>query len=255
MPASQPGDHAGEVWRLGEDVRPQAARAAGGQLEHRPVPEHRFALGPGQHEPGLAVLSRPRARAPASARSCAGGCAGPGRPRSSGAGSSRPPRPPRAGGRRAARPRAPWPRADAASRPRRARRPAPAAVAPRGGESLPRAFPGYASVAVILRALPMLVAVATATACGAQSSGGAGASGVDRRGGDLSGLAGLRLGNQLHETGEALPTRFLAKGRERVHDHGLARPLPRQARARPLLGSAPRTDATRDGSRVSSRAL
>ena len=104
------------------------------------------------------------------------------------------------------------PRADAASRPRRARRPAPAAGAPRGGESLPRASPGYASVAVILRALPMLVAVATATACGAQSSVGPDL-GRCRAGGDLSGLAGLSRREAAARAGEALPTRFLAKGR------------------------------------------
>ena len=53
--AAQVRDHAGEVERLGEDVRPEAARAALGQLEHRAVPEHGFALGAREHEPGLAV--------------------------------------------------------------------------------------------------------------------------------------------------------------------------------------------------------
>ena len=58
--APQVRDHRGEVGRLGEDVRPEPARAARGQLEHRPVPEHRLALGAGQHEPRLAAPRAPR---------------------------------------------------------------------------------------------------------------------------------------------------------------------------------------------------
>ena len=137
--APQVRDHAGEVERLGEDVRPEAARAALGELEHRPVPEHRLALGAGEHEPGLAVQLGAALDAPASGRSCAGGCGARARPRSSAAGSCRPPRPTRACVRRAGRPRGPRPRAGAASRPPSARRPAPAACAQRGGGSRLRA--------------------------------------------------------------------------------------------------------------------
>src|SRR6185312_1995582 len=53
--APQVRDHRGQVGRVGEDVGAQASGAAPGQLEHRPVPEHRLALGAGEHEPRLAV--------------------------------------------------------------------------------------------------------------------------------------------------------------------------------------------------------
>ena len=61
-------DHCGEIRRLREDVRPEPAGAARGQLEHRPVPENRFVVRGTEHEPRTsdprALLARPHLPAP-----------------------------------------------------------------------------------------------------------------------------------------------------------------------------------------------
>jgi hypothetical protein len=49
--AAQIRNHGLEVWGLGEDVRAEPADGVTVELEHRPVPEHGFALGASEDEP------------------------------------------------------------------------------------------------------------------------------------------------------------------------------------------------------------